>query len=82
VEDRWHELSEFRSKKCQNIDIRIRDPAKSEIPMSKGSLKSQSHSCIGVSVSSVSRVGRIELLISRVAKSDRKSPDRGREGQR
>jgi hypothetical protein len=41
VEDRWHELSGFRSEKSRNIDIRIRDPAKSEIPMSDGTLNSQ-----------------------------------------
>jgi hypothetical protein len=33
VVDRWHTLSGFRGEKSRNIDIRIRDPAKSEIPM-------------------------------------------------
>jgi hypothetical protein len=32
VEDRWHELSEFHGEKARNIDIRLRDIAKSEIP--------------------------------------------------
>jgi hypothetical protein len=30
--DRWHTISGFRSEKSRNIDIRIRDPAKFEIP--------------------------------------------------
>jgi hypothetical protein len=30
--DRWHTISGFHSEKSRNIDIRIRDPEKSEIP--------------------------------------------------
>jgi hypothetical protein len=33
VEDRWHKLSGFHSEKWRNIDIRTRDPMKSEIPI-------------------------------------------------
>jgi hypothetical protein len=40
--DRWHTISEFRGVKSQTHCIRIRDIAKSEVPMSEVALKSQS----------------------------------------
>jgi hypothetical protein len=56
--------------KSRNIDIRIRDPAKSEIPIEvTGKLKRQAHVCIGVSVHRASGVGEPSCLASRVAKS-------------
>jgi hypothetical protein len=33
VEDKWHELSEFRGEKARDIDIKIHDIEKSKIPM-------------------------------------------------
>jgi hypothetical protein len=70
VEDRWHSIGDREKESPESIDIRIRDPANSEIPIEvTGSGKDNSHVCIGVSAYRVSGVGKSKCLISRVAKS-------------
>jgi hypothetical protein len=58
----------FAGEVSRNIDIRIRDPAKSEIPIEdEGKLKGQLATCIGVLVYRASGVRELSCLASRVA---------------
>jgi hypothetical protein len=68
VEDRWHHIGDREKASPESFDIRIRDPANSEIPIEvTGGGKVKPHVCIGVSSRRVSGVGKSKCSISRVA---------------
>jgi hypothetical protein len=80
--DRWHTISGFRGEKSRNNCIRIRDIAKSEMPMRVKALKVKlarvsEFRHIGIR-ESVKQVVRHRECRNR----DRENPDRKRKGQR